>query len=747
MKNAQKPDRFSLDALLDQVGQGKFVIPDFQREFEWNPWDVRDLMKSIFSDYYVGTLLLWKGKEKNFDDLCCETVYGYEGGDQKPEYIVLDGQQRLTAIHYACFGPQKHFPKRVKQAFFYLNIQKFMEGSLDDAFHYDWMGNKWKRILGTPSELYERHIFPLYELGKGAWEIIPWIDGYCEYWREKGKQATLDGNEGLALESDKFSAVGKKFGLEVKELLRDYQISYIELDKDIEVAKVCDIFTQINSKGVQLDIFDLLNALLRPKEVRLKEMWRETAPRLEYLQSDRTNVYVLQVMSILKQGYCSAKYLYYLLPGQPRIFREEDGSQRTEVLIHSGDEFEQAWNQASAAIESSIKIIKNPRDYGAISSTYIPYPSIVPALSAIRQHVKNSPELSGADAQRKIRKWYWASIFTNRYSSSVESTSRRDFIDLQEWFRADEKEPAAFREFQDRFQSLSLKEETQKSSAIYKAIFNLLVIRGAKDWRTFELPEYDALDDHHIVPSSWGIKNQIGRINSIVNRTPLSLETNRHIIRDKLPNQYLPELFDMHGEEETKSMLESHLISRSAIDVLLRPNFGADDFEEFIGLRQKSILHEIEYLLFRDAISLPASLRDIDEKIESIELAIRELIVEMLGADSSVIPGYIRVKVDARIQGELKKRPELDSQSYNSLSRKLQFFDIRDCEQLIVSKEHWPSFTVFFGVKEHLSVKFNQLAELRNKIRHSRDVDEVTSLEGQAAIGWFRKLLYRSRNE
>lgn len=742
MKNAQKPDRFSLDSLLDQIGQGKFVIPDFQREFEWNPWDVRDLMKSIFSDYYVGTLLLWKGKEENFSNLACEEIYGYKG-PQKREYIVLDGQQRLTAIYCACFAPEINFPRRVKQAFIYLDIQKFMDGNLDDAFHYDWVGNKWKNILNTPSELYERHIFPMSVLGKGAWEIIPWIEGYSRHWQGKADQARLEEQEDAASEMETFAEVGKAFGSEVKELLRDYQISYIELDKDIEVAKVCDIFTQINSKGVQLDIFDLLNALLRPKDVRLKEIWREAQPRLEFLQSDRANVYVLQVMSILKQGYCSPKYLYYLLPGQARSLRDEDGTKRTEILIRSGDEFKAAWHQSVTAIESSIKVLRNPRDYGAISSSYIPYPSIVPALSAIRQHVENSPELSGSDTKKKIRKWYWASIFTSRYSSSVESTSRRDFIELQAWFRDDEKEPAAFREFQDRFQSLSLKDESQKSSAIYKAIFNLLVIRGAKDWRTFELPEYDALDDHHIAPASWGISNRVERINSILNRTPLSPETNRHVIHDKLPNQYLPELFALHGEEETKTMLESHLISRNAIDVLLRPEFGPLDYEEFIDLRQKSILQEIEYLLFKDAISLPVALRDIDEKIEAIELAIRELIVQTIGNDPSTIPDHLRPKVEERIHGELKKRPGLDPQTYDTLGRKLQFFDLRECEQLIVGKTHWASFSEVFGNKEQLSSRFNQLAELRNKIRHSRDVDEVTHLDGQAAIGWFEGALKR----
>ena len=41
------------------------------------------------------------------------------------------------------------------------------------------------------------------------------------------------------------------------------------LDQELEVDKVCDIFTQINSRGIRLDVFDLVNALLRPKGLQL----------------------------------------------------------------------------------------------------------------------------------------------------------------------------------------------------------------------------------------------------------------------------------------------------------------------------------------------------------------------------------------------------------------------------------------------------------------------------------------------
>ncbi|MCX6844479.1 MAG: DUF262 domain-containing protein [candidate division WOR-3 bacterium] len=116
MKDAQKPDHISLNTLVRRMKEGRFVIPDFQREFEWRPWDIRDLMRSIFLDYYIGSLLLWKGKKESFEALSCEALYGY-AGDGEPEHIVLDGQQRLTAMYYAFVAPDVKAPGRASMCF------------------------------------------------------------------------------------------------------------------------------------------------------------------------------------------------------------------------------------------------------------------------------------------------------------------------------------------------------------------------------------------------------------------------------------------------------------------------------------------------------------------------------------------------------------------------------------------------------------------------------------------------------
>ena len=504
MKNAQKPDHVSLNTLVHRLKEGRFVIPDFQREFEWKPWDIQSLMRSIFLDYYIGSLLLWKGKKENFEALSCEDIYGYSGPENR-EYIVLDGQQRLTAIYYAFLAPDLPLPSRSSRCYYFVRIDKFMNDEFDDAFSYEWLTRRWSKLMRDRRIQFEEHIFPLAIIGQGGWELPNWVQEYEQYWKEKAE--SLSDNEAeqkLALTHAQNAHV---FGEHLKEITEQYQISYIELDQDLAIDKVCDIFTQINSKGVRLDIFDLINALLKPKGLQLKHMWREASSKLEFVNTEKMNVYILQVMSILKQAYCSPKYLYYLLPGQEKPIREPDGTRRKEILVQNPDEFESSWNNAVSALEHAIKLISHPQEFGVTSSDYLPYISILPAFASLQAHVKTLSSNKQLDAQRKIRHWYWASVFTNRYSGSVESTTARDFLDVKAWMEDDSLEPALILEFKTRFRNLDLKKEVKRGSSIYNGVFNLLVLQGARDWMTGNIPQHGDLDDHHIVPSSWGSKH------------------------------------------------------------------------------------------------------------------------------------------------------------------------------------------------------------------------------------------------
>lgn len=742
MKDAQKPDHISLSTLIGRLKEGRFVIPDFQRDFEWTPQDIRDLMRSIFLDYYIGSLLLWKGKPENFSALACEAIYGYIGTDRRPEHIVLDGQQRLTAMYYAFVAPDQAAPSRANRYLYFIQVQKFMEGAYDEAFHYDWTKGGLN-LLANRTAQFDTHMFPLSVVGSGGWDLPNWVQGYEAHWREKADKACATNDRTPVESADRYANDAKAFGEYLKEITEQYQIAYIELDRDLALDKVCDIFTQVNSKGIRLDVFDLINALIKPMGLQLKHLWREAAPKLEFVDTERMNVYILQVMSILRQTYCSPKYLYYLLPGQEKTVRDQSGVLSKQVLVPDTADFQTLWATAVNALQGAIGLLRHPQEFGAISSSYLPYVSILPAFSALQLQAKTLPPNQRLNAKRKFHHWYWASVFTNRYSGSVESTAARDFLDVSTWFIDDNKEPSLIPEFKQRFRALELRKEVRRGTSVYNGVFNLLVLSEARDWMTGDVPQHGDLDDHHIVPKDWA-KDQEGLgtlIDSILNRTPLTAETNRHVINSRLPNKYLPELIKANEETAVRTTLQSHLISPAAFNILLREPFTRPDFEEFLTERQRTILDAIEDLLIKERLDLAPQLRELDTQIEGTELRLRRVVYDGLQGDINRMPPHIRAKVAGRVEAAMRKRPARDGDHYETLTVQLEYFDLRELQDTIMNKTLWPEFEARFGTKEALDVRFAQLAELRNGIRHSRTVDDITRKDGEAALLWFKQVL------
>jgi len=98
-------------------------------------------------------------------------------------------------------------------------------------------------------------------------------------------------------------------------------------------------------------------------------------------------------------------------------------------------------------------------------------------------------------------------------------------------------------------------------------------------------------------------------------------------------------------------------------------------------------------------------------------------------------------KLEERIQKAAKKNAAFEDDRYERLDGNLEFCDFRELQDAITSKASWKNFEPRFANKETLISKFGQLAELRNGIRHSRTVDEITRKEGEAAILWFGQVL------
>ena len=178
-----------------------------------------------------------------------------------------------------------------------------------------------------------------------------------------------------------------------------------------------------------------------------------------------------------------------------------------------------------------------------------------------------------------------------------------------------------------------------------------------------------------------------------------------------------------------------------ALDLLLRDPFTPADFEEFLAERQRTIQDAIENLLVKERLDISVPLRELDAQIEQVEQALRHTIDVTLGGEPSRLPQHVQGNVDERIQAAARKNPALDVEHYQTLIGKLEYCDLREIQDVITSKTLWTAFEAQFVSKEMLATRFGQLARLRNGIRHTRTVDQVTRMDGEAALLWFKQVL------
>ena len=132
--------------------------------------------------------------------------------------------------------------------------------------------------------------------------------------------------------------------------------------------------------------------------------------------------------------------------------------------------------------------------------------------------------------------------------------------------------------------------------------------------------------------------------------------------------------------------------------------------------------------------------------IEQIEISLRRFIITTYSINTineykEIVPSHIQEKIKTNIEKEQKKNPALVTGKNNSPEYLLQFSDLQELQAILVATNNWSKVQEVFGTKENLAIEFNNLAGLRNPIRHSREVDEVSLLKGKAAIKWFKQQL------
>ena len=124
----------NLSVLLADVASAKIQLPEFQRSWTWDDNRIRGIIASLSQGYPMGAImrLQYGNPDIKFK---YRTITGVKTQNVEPEFLILDGQQRLTSIFQAIYSDEPVITKTEKnkeiKRFYYLSMEDCLDDSID----------------------------------------------------------------------------------------------------------------------------------------------------------------------------------------------------------------------------------------------------------------------------------------------------------------------------------------------------------------------------------------------------------------------------------------------------------------------------------------------------------------------------------------------------------------------------------------------------------------------------------------
>jgi hypothetical protein len=88
-----------ISELFSKNDEGKLILPNFQREYEWPKDKQKSLLSSFLTELPVGSLLILEGKKEHFAAKKLCFPYSLKNSERKEDCLyLLDGQQRVSSL-------------------------------------------------------------------------------------------------------------------------------------------------------------------------------------------------------------------------------------------------------------------------------------------------------------------------------------------------------------------------------------------------------------------------------------------------------------------------------------------------------------------------------------------------------------------------------------------------------------------------------------------------------------------------
>lgn len=574
----------SLKTLLEQVRDGRIQLPEFQRDYVWTEEAIVSLLASISKGYPVGALLiLERGGEVDFKP---RGVEGTSLSGIEPDLLLLDGQQRMTSLFQSLFSTT---PARVRDAkgnvsprLFYMDMRKALVPDADfeeaiivagaDKKVWKPFGRETDKDFSSKQLEFEQFMFPLSKM----FDASDWLYAFQDYWRAKDTEVYQ---------------IRKDFDQRIVEKITRYEMPIIKLSKDNGRHAVCTIFEKVNVGGVKLDAFELLTAIFAGTDegFDLRADWRgtkDTAGRLARMQRNTPEWGVFS--KIASTDFLQACTILHTM--ERKTLREREGltsqvsCKRDELLALPLTAYKKHADKIEAGFREAAQFLTRQN---ILFGYDLPYPSQLTILACVFAILGDKAH--NASVQAKLDAWFWRGVLGEVYGSSVESKMARDVPEIMDWaLGVRQNGPQSSEEA--TFSVDRLYYMRRRQSAAYKGFHALLMREGCEDFVSgtpFSIMTLwqSTVDVHHIFPQAWCKQHQKdrGRMDSIINKTPLSDVTNRYIVRGDAPSVYLKRIEQEHNISPATldDILRTHLID----PVLLR----ADDFEAFYEDRKAKL--------------------------------------------------------------------------------------------------------------------------------------------------------------
>lgn len=565
-----------LSELMREVSSGKEQLPEFQRGWTWDNDRIRGIIASLSQGYPMGAIMRLEYGNENVR-FKYRTIEGVTVTGVTPEFLILDGQQRLTSMYRAtcCKEPVETTTEKGKEIkrFYYLDIKKCLDESEDrvDAVIAVPSDRKIKTNfdrdvvldLSTRELEFEHEMFPINIIfDSNARE--DWADGYKEYH-----------------EYDKaFMEKYKQFRTQVIDTIVGYKLPVITLGKETPREAVCKVFENVNTGGVPLTVFELVTATFATYDFDLRKDWIECRDKIRG-KGETLNTDVME--GVDETSFLTAITLYttYLSDKMTTCKKKDVLALNFEDYKKNRDILLEGYKMARKFLFQQYVFRKRDLPY---TTQLIPLSAI---CAVIRTATFNLPS-----TQKILAKWFWCGIMGEMYGGANETRYATDIEDVVADIQGKDSQNRTINAAY--FSATRLLSLQTRNSAAYKGIMALVYREQCRDFMqgiTMDIVKSmdESPDIHHIFPEAYCKKMGLDKSkwNSIVNKTPLLPASNRQIGGDA-PSVYSGNIMKKAeiDEVELRFRIESHLVN---YDYLI-----ADDFDHYFIARAKAILKVIE---------------------------------------------------------------------------------------------------------------------------------------------------------